>query len=236
MPSLLLCRSTAAILSTLQASGLSPFPASCTLPLWVYILPFHKLATILRTNYPINVGIGIVTLYFQRNWDMVDSGNGLGLSEFSVPYISISVSLNVLLTLMIVIRLALHGRNIRTAPRSLAGISELYKAASTMFIESCALFSMNSLLVVGALVSGRNSIRGSYVVDIFFPILAEIQVCTFPQQQSLGQLSNATMDRTGDCSATHHPTGRQRECVDGSHCHHSTHRFVQCQGARGTDG
>jgi len=142
----------------------------------------HKPVTILQTNL-INVGVGIVSLYFQYYGD---SETVPGLSEFGVPYLSISVSLNVLLTLMIVIRLVLHGRNIRAAPRSAVGISGLFKTVSTMFIESCALFTMGSLVVIGALAANGNidnpdiSLPGGFVVDIFFPILAEIQVCTFP--------------------------------------------------------
>ena len=184
----------------------------------------------LQTN-PFNVGMGIVTLYFQDNGDTIYTS--VGLSKFGVPYILISVSLNILLTLMIVIRLVLHGRNIRTATGSLAGISGLYNAASTMLIESCALLTVSSLLVVGALAAvGYGSTYnisaiGGYVVDIFFPTLAEIQVCAFSRPPSPGQLSNATVDRTGDRPIAHHSTGRQRERVDGPGYHHWTHQFVQ---------
>jgi len=206
---LLRSRYTVATLSTPQTSGPSPFPASCTSPLWVRIPLFLKPTVMLQTN-PINVGMGIMTLYFQHNGHGIYTG--LGLNKFGVPYLSISVSLNVLLTLMIVIRLILHGRNIRTATGSLAGITGWYKMISTMLIESCALFAGSSLLVVGALAavvysSTRYSnipIIGSFVVDIFFPVLAVIQVCAFPRPQSLGQLPNATMDRTGDRSIAHH--------------------------------
>ena len=109
-----------------------------------------------------------------------------GLSGFGVPYLSISVSLNVLLTLMIIIRLILHGRQIRAAAGSAFGITGLYKTVSTMLIESCALFAVCSLVVIVALAVYQNSINpavflpGNYMVDIFFPILAETQVRTFP--------------------------------------------------------
>ena len=105
--------------------------------------------------------------------------------RFGIPYLSISASLNVLLTLMIVIRLVLHGRNIRTATGSPAEISRL-RVVSTILIESCALFTVSSLVVVGALVrvgsSGNPHVffPGSYVVDIFFPVLTQIQVCDVP--------------------------------------------------------
>ena len=156
-----------------------------------------------------------MTLYIQRGDH--DIYTGTGLPKFGgVTYLSISVSLNVLLTSMIVIRLVLHARKIRTATGSLAGISGLCKTISTMFIESCALFAVSSLLVVGALAAVMYTgttdifIIGSCVVDASFPILAEIQVRPFPRPPSPGQLSNATMDRTGDRSIAHHSTGRQR--------------------------
>ena len=94
-------RSTVATLSTLQTSGLSPFPASCTLPLWVCILLIHKPAVVFWTN-PINVGMGIMILYFQAN--KYGYTNIIPMHpHFGIPYLSILVSLNVLLTLMIAI-------------------------------------------------------------------------------------------------------------------------------------
>jgi len=114
-----------------------------------------------------------------------------GLSGFSVPYLSISVSLNVLLTLMIVIRLILHGRQIRTVTGPAVGISGLYRTVSTMFIESCALFAVSSLVVIGALAAYNSPndgvfFSGGFVVDICFPILAETQVRAFLRPQSQG--------------------------------------------------
>ena len=96
-------------------------------------------------------------------------------AHFGVPYLLIAVSLNVLLTLMIVIRLVLHGRNVRAATGSVAGISGLYQTIATMFIESSALYAVSSLPVIGLLVA-RN-----YVSEAFLPILGETQVCTLPQ-------------------------------------------------------
>ena len=54
---------------------------------------------------------------------------------FGLPYFSISLSLNVLLTLMIVIRLMLHARDIRASMGG-TGIGGLYKVIVTMLIES----------------------------------------------------------------------------------------------------
>ena len=126
--------------------------------------------------------MGIAMLYSQI---CTGTDYALLLPYFGVPYLSISVSLNFLLTLMIIIRLVLHDRSVRATTGPRAGISGLYKAVSIIFIESCALFAVTSLVVVVALVRTNAllddiSLPGTYVVDIFFPILAEIQVRVFP--------------------------------------------------------
>ena len=138
-------------------------------------------------------------------------------ADFGVPYLSISVSLNILLTLMIVIRLVLHSRNIRAATGM--GTNGLYKAISTMLIESCALFAVNSLLVIGPLIGGN------YVAGTFFPILAETQVRAFPRSHRRGRLPD--VDRTGDRPTAHHSTSRRLECVDGPHYNDWAPRFIQ---------
>jgi hypothetical protein len=99
---------------------------------------------------------------------------GFIILNFSLPFISISVSLNVLLTLMIVIRLVLHSRNIHAAMGAPSGIGGLRKSIVTMLIESCALYAEISLLVVGPLGAG------SYTEHLFLPTLAETQVRAFP--------------------------------------------------------
>ena len=94
---------------------------------------------------------------------LVAQGSGWGnswariLLNLSVPFVSVSVSLNVLLTLMIVVRLVLHGRNIRAATGSPSGISGLYKAISAMLIESCAFYAANSLVLIGLWAAGNDA-------------------------------------------------------------------------------
>lgn len=90
--------------------------------------------------------------------------------DFGLPYFSISLSLNILLTLVIVSRLILHNRNIRKAMGAPPGASGLYKTIITVLVESSALYAVNSLLFVAPW--GANS----HVADIFLPILAETQV------------------------------------------------------------
>ena len=146
-----------------------------------------------------------------------------------IPYFSISVSLNVLLTLMIVIRLILHTRKTRTA-LGMTGVGGLCKSVVTMLVESCALCAVNSLLVIGPLGAG------TYAVYIFMPILVETQVGAFPSPQSSDSLSNATTDWTGHCSTAHHPTSRQQERVNEQHYCLRTPQLVQISESGGVDG
>ena len=90
-----------------------------------------------------------------------------------IPYFSISLSLNVLLTLMIVIRLTLYARSIRT-PMGKTGSGGLCKAIVTMFIESCAINAVVSVLALGLV--GPESAASA----IFVLILPETQVRGFP--------------------------------------------------------
>ena len=80
----------------------------------------------------INMAVGIPLIAYQAggqsdSWCYVDL-------HFGLPYLANLISLNILLTLMIVTRLILYVRNIRTAMRGPDGIIELYKAIVTVLI------------------------------------------------------------------------------------------------------
>jgi len=79
---------------------------------------------------------------------------------------------------MIVARLIIHGRNVRAATGSPAGISGLYKAVATMLIESSALYCMNSLVLIG-MWAAKSDAAGAVL-----PVIAEVQVRDFPQPRS----------------------------------------------------
>ena len=137
--------------------------------------------------------MGIVLTYYQAspsaalNWDII-------VQELALPYYAITLSLNVLLTLMIATRLIRHSRNVRKAVGPTAG-GGLYNTVVTMLVESCALYAVNSLLVIGPI--GANS----GVSGIFTPMLAYIQVrvlfCySFPPFRNLwAQLSDNRRDK-----------------------------------------
>jgi len=65
----------------------------------------------------------------------------------------------------------------------------LYKVTATMLVESCALFTVNLLLVVGLLFNTDNPAANTVLA-----ILAEIQVRVFPQPRPSSALFNITMD------------------------------------------
>lgn len=96
------------------------------------------------------------------------NSNSVTIADFGTPYYAISISLNVLLTLMIVVRLVLHRKNIRKAMGARA--AGLYGTAATLLVESCALYAVSYILFIGPWAIG------SPVSNIFFPILAETQV------------------------------------------------------------
>ena len=90
--------------------------------------------------------------------------------DVSTSYYSICLSLNVLLTLMIVVRLILHIRNIRTAIGTSDGSSGLH-IVITMLIESCALYAVS---VLAYTVSWATNSSALY---LFNGLGGTIQVC-----------------------------------------------------------
>ena len=105
-------------------------------------------------------------------------------ATFSFNYLCypISLSLTLLLTLMIIVRLVLHSRNMRDAMGSGVNGSKLYKAIATMIVESYALYAV-SFIVVIALMDAK-----SYMELIFDPILAGAQVRFFLRFHDAGIL------------------------------------------------
>jgi hypothetical protein len=85
-------------------------------------------------------------------------------------YYSIALALNVLLTLMLITRLALHSKNIRSVMGTQDGASGLYKTIITMLVESGALYAASFVLLVG-------SWAGQSLIELVtFQIVPETQV------------------------------------------------------------
>ena len=181
--------------------------------------------------------MGVTTLIFQTRY----RANALTPIHFrfGLPYLAISVSLNFLLTLMIITRLTLQRRNVHTALGASRGIYGLYKIVTTILIESSALYAVSSLLVLGvssAIYSSFVMERPSLaIVDTFLPILAQTQVSAFPPRRASDRQSNVTMDRTGHRFIAHRSTSRQPERVDGGQYRHRTCKFAELQDPRSRD-
>jgi len=157
-----------------------------------------RVMVMLKANTD-NIAMGIMSLILLPQY------------YYYITYLSISLFVNVLLTLMIVVRLVLHSWNTRTATGSPAGTSGLYKSIATMLIESSALFAVSSLITVVLWTI-------DHPVGNAFPlILSETQVCGSPPLRSLDRSSHVTTELTDHCITTHHSTSRQQERVEEQH-------------------
>ena len=114
--------------------------------------------------------MGVVLIYYQASQPIDPNPDAFTLN---FPYFAISLSLNILLTLMIIIRLVLLGRDIRNPTGTRATTTGLCKAVVTMLVESFAFYAVNFLLFIVPWATG------SSIWAIFFPILADVQVCVF---------------------------------------------------------
>lgn len=141
---------------------------------------FHKPTATVPVNLA-DVAVGIAFIYHISQpdssiWDH-------GAVKFGLPYFTLSVSLNILLTIMVVSRLVLHVVNIRNTmgvPARASGLYQAIKAIVIVLVESSALYSANSLLFIGSWGTK------SPIALIFLPILAETQVSViFPSPRSI---------------------------------------------------
>lgn len=128
---------------------------------WAIAFPFLM--------YLASLVIGIMLTCYQT----LQAGSSAWASmaiELGTPYYAISFSLNALLTLMIVTRLILHTRKLRSAAGGSARTAGLYRAVISMFVDSSALYAVAFILFIGPWSVG------SWATDVFFPILAAAQV------------------------------------------------------------
>lgn len=119
--------------------------------------------------YLASLATGIVLIY------IISRPNSLflehrAIQNFGTAYYSTSLSLNVILTLMIVFRLVRHNRKLRSAMGARAVTNGLYGAIITMLIESFALYAVTFLLFIGSWGADSN------LQYLFSAILAQVQV------------------------------------------------------------
>ena len=112
--------------------------------------------------------MGILLVYYQISQPICSIWRSTTINV-GVPY-SISVSLDVLLTLMIIVRLVLLSREVRNAMNAPFRISRLYKVVITILSESSALYAVTFLLWIGTWAADNS------VQFVFFLLLAQTQV------------------------------------------------------------
>lgn len=114
--------------------------------------------------YLATVGMGIWFMYQTAHPTSIYS-HAVG-ANIGVPYFSISISLNILLTILVIVRLVMRRGNIRNA----MGGGGLYNAIVTILTESSALYAVSSILFIAPWGAS------SWVAVIFLPILVQVQV------------------------------------------------------------
>lgn len=112
--------------------------------------------------------MGIMLVYYQISQPGCSIWRSTTVNV-GVPY-SISVSLDILLTFMIIARIITLSRQIRSVMNAPFKISGLYKAIVTILCESSALYAVTFLLWVGTWATNNPA---EYFL---FPILAQTQV------------------------------------------------------------
>ena len=115
-----------------------------------------------------DTAVGIALVYYQVTQPECTIWRSTTINV-GIPY-SISVSLDVLLTLMIIVRVVLLNREIRKAMNAPFRIGGLYKAVITILGESCALYAIIFLFWIGTWAANNP------VQYFLFPILAQAQV------------------------------------------------------------
>ena len=152
------------------------------LPYLMYLASIGTFPSLLQaygdplTNL-IDIATGIVNIYYDTGTRFNTATGG----RINASYYSICLSLNILLTLMIVVRLIMHIRNLRRATGE--GSNGLHTAATTvvtMLIESYALYAVALLLFIVP------SSIGSWTFTLFNEVIGTAQVrvtLTFPNAQ-----------------------------------------------------
>ena len=149
---------------------------------WAMAFPYLMyLASVGTCSSPPNAGgdtlinttdvvLGIANIYYSS---ALRFQNVTGLNIVT-SYNSICLALNVLLTLMIVVRLIVHIRNVRKATETLDGSSGLHTATAavvTMLIESYALYA--GILLAYTIPYAVNN----NVTTVFSGVICPVQVC-----------------------------------------------------------
>ena len=121
--------------------------------------------------------MGTTLIYYQVSRTSLTDGSAN--VNFGTPYFTISLSLTVILTIMIIVRLVMHNRKAGraiVAQTSTSGLQVAVVGIVGMLVESYALYAVNFILFIGPWGATNN------IANLFFPILiqTQVRVCLLP--------------------------------------------------------
>lgn len=111
--------------------------------------------------------MGIMFIYYEVSQPPGGTVQSSAAANFDYPYFTISLSLNILLTVMIITKFVLRSGNIRNAMGAPIG---LRTAVITVIVESSALYAATYLLFIGLWSAN------SPVTFVFTQVLVNVQV------------------------------------------------------------
>lgn len=132
----------------------------------IYSKSYHAIALPILI-YTASLTVSMILVYFKALQRNNSTWNSL-VVDLDTPYYAVTLSLNVVLTLMIITRLILYSKEIqKVLVPSSCGFCKIF---TTVLVESSALYAVTFILFVVPWSAGN------WVADIFFPILRETQV------------------------------------------------------------
>lgn len=117
----------------------------------------------------------------------------------ALSFYGISVSLNIILTLMIVARLVLHKRNIQNAMGTAHKPAGLYNVVATMLVESCALYAVTYLVYI--VLWGTNNPAELMFYQLL--IVSQVSVVCLRLRGAISELCYLTGRRIGHRPVPH---------------------------------
>lgn len=111
--------------------------------------------------------MGIMFIYYEVSQPPEGTVQSSAAANFDYPYFTISLSLNILLTVMIITKFVLRSGNIRNAMGAPIG---LRTTVITVIVESSALYAATYLLFIGLWSAN------SPVTFVFTQVLVNVQV------------------------------------------------------------
>jgi len=118
--------------------------------------------------YLADISMGVMTL-----WQTCRPKSTLWTArtvDWGLSYFVLSISLNVIITTLISLRILYHRRQIMKACPGAEGHTAPYTSIIAMLVESSALLAVFGLLFIGPYA------KGSHVSNIFLPILTQVQI------------------------------------------------------------